>query len=681
MKHESHPTYRPDIDGLRAVAVLSVVAFHAFPSGMPGGFIGVDVFFVISGFLISTILFESLERGTFDLAGFYFRRIRRIFPALLLILAVCFGLGWFILLQGEFKQLGTHVFGGATFMSNFVLWKESGYFDSAAESKPLLHLWSLGVEEQFYIVFPLLLWLAWKARLNLLLVTALVTLVSFLLNVVTIRADPLSAFYLPHIRFWELMAGALLAYVTFREPAAMTDVRNKMTAVLGRGGQARPDETGVTLLSDALSIAGAGLLAIGFLTITQAKWFPGWWALLPTLGAVLLIAAGPGAWINRIILSHPVFVWFGLISYPLYLWHWMLLAFARIAAGEVPSWEVRLAVVAASVLLAWLTYRLIETPLRYGKWGTAKVAALVCAMIGVGLAGHQANRLDGIPDRFVVKNTALKPSGDDGSFGGMNQGCTAMDHAPADQITCFQDPREAPRYVLIGDSKAGALAPGVFRTSQPGGRWLYLGSGSVYPLLPIISDNATYPIYKQSSVEIALKKIADTETIEYVVVAVATRALFQLARADSIDDLPGSGNYEIAFQGLSKATDKLVLMGKKVVLVVDNPTLPFPEDCLKRVTPSEFVNKTLIRTSPHCRLDAQRYLRQREQYMKVLVEIGKRHPGRVRIFDATDILCDRANGVCPPVMNERAVYGITDHISDYASGLLGRELNGFLRLR
>jgi peptidoglycan/LPS O-acetylase OafA/YrhL len=162
----THPKYRSDIDGLRAVAVLSVVVFHAFPDWLQGGFIGVDIFFVISGYLISTILFENLERGTFSFQEFYVRRIKRIFPALLLVLVACLVFGWFALYPDEYQQLGTHLAAGAGFLANFIFWGESGYFDNAADTKPLLHLWSLGIEEQFYIVWPLLLWLAWKRKIN-----------------------------------------------------------------------------------------------------------------------------------------------------------------------------------------------------------------------------------------------------------------------------------------------------------------------------------------------------------------------------------------------------------------------------------------------------------------------------------------------------------------------------------
>ena len=193
-------SYRPDIDGLRGIAVLSVVGYHAFPSRVRGGFAGVDVFFVISGYLISSIILSSLARQRFSLGEFYMRRIRRIFPALLLVLAACTIAGWFTLMPGEYKQLGRHVAGGAGFVSNFVLWREAGYFDPAARLKPLLHLWSLGIEEQFYLVWPALVYLVWKQR-KLGWALASVVLISFAFNIRTTSLDVVAAYYSPITRF------------------------------------------------------------------------------------------------------------------------------------------------------------------------------------------------------------------------------------------------------------------------------------------------------------------------------------------------------------------------------------------------------------------------------------------------------------------------------------------------
>ena len=400
--HLSHPKYRPDIDGLRAIAVLSVVAFHAFPSLVRGGFIGVDVFFVISGYLISTIIFENLDKGTFSFSEFYSRRIRRIFPALLLVLIACFTFGWFELLADEYKQLGKHISAGAGFISNFILWNESGYFDNTAETKPLLHLWSLGIEEQFYIVWPLLLWFAWKRKFNLLTITIVVAIATFILNLKGVKQDMVATFYSPQTRFWELLSGSLLAWFTLYKRDAFANIKSKINVWLSRIGYSeKQDNDGVTL-SNLISFVGLLLLLYGFWRINKELSFPGKWALVPVLGAVLVITAGSKAWVNRTILSNKIAVWFGLISFPLYLWHWPILSFARIIEGGVPSRNIRIAAVALSVALAWLTYKLVERPLRFGKYNKSKVAVLVILMTIVGFIGYNTYERDGLS--FRLKN-------------------------------------------------------------------------------------------------------------------------------------------------------------------------------------------------------------------------------------------------------------------------------------
>jgi len=394
--HLTHPKYRADIDGMRAVAVLSVVGFHAFPSLAKSGFIGVDIFFVISGFLISTIIFGNLERDSFSFAEFYIRRIKRIFPALLLVLFASMALGWFVLMPDEYKQLGKHVAGGAGFISNFVLWYESGYFDNSAETKPLLHLWTLGIEEQFYIVWPLILWLAWKLRLNLLAIAIAIAATSFALNVSEIRSDAVAVFYSPQTRFWELMAGSILAYITLHKQNKLSRIALGTDSWLGKIIRAQTPEPSGAKWQDFQSLLGVALIVIGLLVITKERQFPGWWAVFPTLGAVLLISAGTQAWINRVVLSNRVLVWFGLISFPFYLWHWPLLSFARIVEIGTPSREVRIVAVAISIVLAWLTYRLIEKPIRFGKHGKVKTILLLILMVVIGFMGYTTYKMDGL---------------------------------------------------------------------------------------------------------------------------------------------------------------------------------------------------------------------------------------------------------------------------------------------
>ena len=398
--------YRPDVDGLRAVAVMAVVAFHAFPERVEGGFTGVDVFFVISGFLISGIIISSFDRGSFSFLEFYERRIRRIFPALLLVLAATLLAGWFVLLAYEYEQIGKHVVGGAGFVSNFVFWQEAGYFDNAAETKPLLHLWSLGIEEQFYIFWPLLVWAMMQARISLLVFALVIGVSSFAINVVSVHTDPITTFYLPHTRFWELLAGCTLAFaVRAYESRGSTKATSKTEAwLLTRVLIARTAEK-LGVASNVAALSGALFIALGVLALDKTRAFPGWWAALPVSGAFLIIAAGPHAWFNRVVLSNRLMVWIGLISFPLYLWHWPLLSFARIVEGGTPSNTLRFGAVCMAFVLAWTTYQLLERPIRFGRHGRAKAAVLVALMVAVGLSGYGVFRNSGLGSREIAKRT------------------------------------------------------------------------------------------------------------------------------------------------------------------------------------------------------------------------------------------------------------------------------------
>ncbi len=372
--HLSHPKYRPDIDGLRAIAVLSVVAFHAFPEWVTGGFIGVDIFFVISGFLISTIIFENLDSGTFSFPEFYARRIKRIFPALSVVLLTCILFGYFTLLPDELNQLGKHVAAGAGFVSNLVLWSESGYFDNSAETKPFLHLWSLGIEEQFYIIWPFLLWVALKNRIKFLPLTIILLLGSFFLNIWMVFQNSVATFYSPLTRVWELLCGALLAWYSIRRSDSSFNFYDFFKQRAN--------------LENTASFIGILLLAFGFLCVNKESSFPGYWALVPVVGAVLIIIGGPKSWINRWILSNKVFVWFGLISFPLYLWHWPILSFGRIVYFDTPPLKFRLVAVFASIFFAWLTVKFIEKPFRFSNQNSVvKVNVLSGALASLALVG------------------------------------------------------------------------------------------------------------------------------------------------------------------------------------------------------------------------------------------------------------------------------------------------------
>ena len=347
-------SYRPDIDGLRAVAVVSVLAFHAFPWRAPGGFAGVDVFFVISGFLITQLVDVSASAARFRFASFYARRVRRLFPALLIVIAGTTALGWLLLTTDQFAELVRDAIGGATFSANFVLWRNTGYFDPDATTKPLLHLWSLGVEEQFYLVWPsVIIWTRGR-QFSRLAVLAGIWSISLTLYLALSSDHPLATFYAPWTRLWELCTGALVASGV-RLPARSRD-------------------------RDIASMVAFGLL------LSPVLWQPRgapWLLIMPVLGTACLIAAGETAFVNRSILACRPLVLAGLISYPLYLWHWPLLVFTRTVLFELgtPLGVYRgaaLASYAVAFLAAVATYRLVERPVKRMQEHRSALALAAC---------------------------------------------------------------------------------------------------------------------------------------------------------------------------------------------------------------------------------------------------------------------------------------------------------------
>src|SRR6266849_2672754 len=274
-----HPnSYRPDIDGLRALAVLLVVGFHLGRGHVPGGFIGVDIFFVISGYLITGLLLRGTQLNTLSLIDFYAGRCRRIIPALALVLAVTWSIGWFAFTPDEYRNLGRHLFAGATFTSNFLLWRESGYFDLAAELKPLLHLWSLGVEEQFYLLWPVLLFTLVKRRLPVSQIILSLLIFSFALNVLFVRNHAASVFYLFPTRFWELMAGAVLAHAEFIK-------FSEKSSTLASDIPTPPNKPG-RFLRNLSATAGLALIFAAVFGLDSTKSYPGWFAAIPVIATV-----------------------------------------------------------------------------------------------------------------------------------------------------------------------------------------------------------------------------------------------------------------------------------------------------------------------------------------------------------------------------------------------------------
>src|SRR5882724_1177692 len=424
------PQYRPDVDGLRAVAVMLVLNFHAFPEAMPGGFIGVDVFFVISGFLITGIIARELDLKRFSLAGFYARRIRRIFPALITVLCAVLMLGWLWMLPAAYAQLGGDVFASAAFFANVALLLQSGYFDLESAKKPLLHLWSLGIEEQFYLFWPLLLMLAVRLRLSIVAMASILGIGSFLLNVALIGSDPVATFYLPFTRAFELLAGAVL-------------VR----------GWNWVSQTGTA--SNLRAAIGIALIAVAAGVLDTHRAFPGWWAVLPVAGTTLLLSA-PAAWVCRTVLASRPLVWIGLISYPLYLWHWPLLVFFAIIKFGPLTLPEREFILLGSALLAWSTYWFIERPFRFGAPSPRKIFVLCAGLVLVALAGAAIVWGRGLDFRLPAEIRAMADVPTQNSKWRFHQCLLDLSQQMSFADACVDRTRR-PLVLFWGDSTAGAL--------------------------------------------------------------------------------------------------------------------------------------------------------------------------------------------------------------------------------
>jgi peptidoglycan/LPS O-acetylase OafA/YrhL len=647
--------YRPDIDGLRAVAVLAVVIFHTFPNALPGGFIGVDVFFVISGFLITRLILADLQEGKFTIRNFYARRIRRIFPALAIVLILCFAAGWIIMMPAEYERFGKHAAAGAGFVANFIFWKEAGYFDAAAYTKPLLHLWSLGVEEQFYIAWPVVMAFAWKKIRAIGWVLLPLFVISLLYSLIVVQRDQVVAFYSPFARFWELLMGAALAWYMWKSY---------------RRTESEPARTAKPWARTVVSVIGLCLIVVTCLAIKKDSRFPGGWALLPTIGAALILWAGRDSKFNSGVLSSRPLVWVGLISYPLYLVHWPLLSFARIIESQMPSIQARIALVAFSFLISWLIYQFIEKPVRFGafrgravKW-LCIVLALLCA------AGITIRKLDGIKLRHAQMMNAdpntLKIGADRSS---LLPECGLSETDARTFQTCKRDWRASAQGIVWGDSKAEALYYGLVRESSADLRWMLIGT--VVP--PDTNANANDA--KEKKNRLALQMILGDSRLKVVVVTNALRSLFPINDETGFIERDVSKERAARLETFGSAIRQLTLAGRQVVFVMDNPTFPDPTSCVSGgLTTVHVLNQFLFRKeNPRCNIKYSDHVAGTRAYREFVAELQRTNPS-ILVFDTAPVLCDIGENICRMTRDDKFLYSYSDHISDFANSLLAKNL-------
>ena len=647
--------------------MLAVIGFHAFPEWIPGGFVGVDVFFVISGYLISSIIFTGVSNRNFSFFNFYSRRIRRIFPALIVVLVFCYGCGWFILFSDEFKQLGKHIAGGAGFISNFLFWTESGYFDNSAETKPLLHLWSLAIEEQFYIVWPILIWLAWRRRIGLFALMCLIWLGSFLLNLAGVIEHPIATFYSPQTRAWELLTGALLAWsmgsVSGRYSSLTAGWKVNVITRAVASFVARQAEW----LREVRSLIGVSCVILAMFFLHKKSYFPGWWALLPVVGALLIISAGQTSWLNRTLLSSRLLVWFGLISFPLYLWHWPLLSFAHIVEGETPSRTIRLGVILISIALAWLTYRFVEKLLRYSGSPNGKTLLLVLIMIVVGYVGYNSFIRNGL----IFRDAARSVSVNNFNFT-YRQTCEPLTLQKQEhgQDWCNIDSflTLKPSIALIGDSFSNAYTTVLTAndTNNKNDRsFIQVGRA----LCPMLINYG--PPYCQNIAKTIRDYIVSNKNIKIVILA-SYWPFYYSDKSDThwpnIFHIESLGKFKTAFE--HTITD-YEAHGKKVVVFHAPPNGATPKACIER--PFKISERNT------CNISLEKATLAYGAYRTYMVP--KLKTMHVNTFDPFLYLC--TSGECKVINGQKILYEDAGHLSvfggEYLAAHGGKRLDMLLR--
>lgn len=670
-------SYRRDIDGLRSIAVLSVVAYHAGASWLSGGFIGVDIFFVISGYLITSLVVQAQQKNTFTLRNFYIRRARRLFPALFVVLFVSSAAAWRLLMPGEMEDFGESLATSAAFGSNFMFWSEAGYFDGPSEFKPLLHTWSLAVEEQYYLLFPLLLLASKKSGryLPVLLPTALVSLA--LSEWFVTRAPTATFFLLPH-RLWELMIGSLLAVYAISNtqsasPSRWTALHRESLALVG--------------------LLAIGISAFGF---SRNMTFPGINALLPTLGTACLIAAGinGNTFTSRILAAKP-FVAIGLISYSLYLWHWPILVFTKIYLVRPPHPAETLSAVAVAFLMAWLSWRFIERPFRtHKKVGRAPEStsgqaqylqtgllpdrkvlptslACIIALVGTGLA---LDLSEGAPTR--LPDSVISIAGVRDNKPPERKHCSGIppEDISVDRLCSLGSGATPPDFILWGDSHAMVLAPRFAEVADAQARTGLNATANGCPALlgayRPASDTDQECIRFNAAVLNLIEKTPSiktvvlsgrwgiyAETVRYKHESGQPLELVEAGITRETDVAGSNANNSAAVweRSLFRTVQALEELDKQIVILASIPEIGWD-------VPSVIARSVLLKRPVTIAPTVEEFLARQRRVLPVLSKLS--HP----VLHPQSLLCD--NSVCRASINNQPLYVDEDHLSSAGSRAL-----------
>lgn len=611
--------YRSEIDGLRALAVIPVILFHGGFELFSGGFVGVDVFFVISGYLITTILIEDIENNRFSIVNFYERRARRILPALFLVMFACIPFAWLWMLPGQLKDFSQSLIAVSLFSSNILFWLESGYFETAAEAKPLLHTWSLAVEEQYYVLFPIFLFFAWRFGKNRVFSMIVVfAAISLSLSEWGWRNQANANFYLAPTRAWELFAGSIAAFV-----------------VLKRGVQS----------NNTLSMIGLAAIIFAIFAYDESTPFPSVYALVPVVGVALLVLFAGRETIAAKLLSTKFFVAVGLISYSAYLWHQPLFAFARIRLLEDPSTELMLLLSFLSIALAFVSWRYVEKPFRErgNKFASKPVllAAVTPSFIFLLCIGIYANTNDGFENRFV------KLFDGDVNHAEFHEYVDShyVDCEPkmlADEalmwgsfLRCKQSQEGNPDWILLGDSHAEHLFLGLAESFPLKNIAYYILAGK-----PYLSNERFGSIF-----DVLLS--ADTPQKIFL-------TMHYVSRLERVDDL---------LSGFEETIRALQSAGHEVVLLGDIPAYDrHPQDCL--------FGKNPVTANSQCSIERREAMQQASVYHNTLMKLSSDFS--ISYYPIAEPFCTEDR--CRMILGSTILYRDEDHLNIPGSILIGRHL-------
>jgi peptidoglycan/LPS O-acetylase OafA/YrhL len=616
--------YRPDIDGLRALAVLPVIFFHA-GLGCSGGFVGVDIFFVISGFLITSLILKEINDGSFSLVRFCERRIRRILPALVVVVIAVLALGWFLYLPEDFELIGESVVAQAALLSNIFFWETTRYFTVAADTKPLLHCWSLAVEEQFYVLFPLLLiFLARYKRFSVARTLFWLGAGSFALCVAGSYARPSATFYLLPTRAWELMAGALLAALPVR-PSAQA------------------------WLNQTAGWCGLGLILYPIFYYTRATRFPGLAAVPPCLGAALILFSGgiKPTLVGRALALKPV-VFVGLISYPLYLWHWPLLVFTKYSSREFQSRELNAVLLIVSVALAIVTWKWIEMPFRRRLLcpRSPQVFAFAgCSMLILLIVGGGIYLKHGMPSRLPAEALMLDGYRNDHAF--RNE--ITLQQAEAGQFVELgaQNRNQPVKMIIWGDSHAMAVTSVLDELCRRFSvRGVEATHSSTAPILDYNSDYNDYGLHEKSlAFAQSVVKFISQKHVKIVILAAHWRRY---------------GPPDLVDSRLAATVRALLAGGASVYVLKDAPEPDFDVPRVAALTVAAHGDLAPLAVSPD-KYDADNH--NYESIFKHLSQIG------ATVLDTPKYFLN-SNGRYDVVRDDKALYCDQSHLSVEGARLL-----------